>query len=70
MVNFTMITTPSTKQETAQEAADLLTAKGIVSHQMCPVNFSEWFECPCVRLPSGRMIFGIEGIRLFAERSD
>ena len=66
---ITLITTPTTNAALSQEAIDELNAIGVVVVvQNCPDNFSEWFNCPAIREPSGRLICGIEGIRMFVQR--
>lgn len=65
-----LISTPTTDKLHVAEAADILSRFGNVVHQHCPPLFSEWYHCPAVRLPSGQVIFGIDGIRKFAEQPD
>lgn len=66
---FTVISTPTTDRNAVLEAIEKLREFGEVVEQTCPPNFSEWYDCPALKEPSGRMIFGIDGIRLFIERS-
>lgn len=64
---FIVISTPTT-EHLVKEAVEALKAMGDVEIQQCPELFSEWYQCPAVKIPSGRMIFGIDGIRMFVER--
>ena len=67
-LTFTVISTPTTNECLVQEVLEILKNAGAVSRQQCPPVFSEWYQCPAVRLSSGRMIFGIDEIRTYAER--
>ena len=65
---FTVISTPTTDENLLNEAVERLKAVGEVIVQPSPNNFSEWYQCPALRVPSGKMIFGIEAIRIFVEQ--
>jgi hypothetical protein len=66
---ITLITTPTTRTELRDEAQRQLEANGVVVViQNFPENFSEWFNCPAIRIPSGRLICGIDGIRMFVSK--
>jgi hypothetical protein len=68
MQTFTVISTPTTNPDEVREAVDNLREIGEVVEQTYHQNFSEWYNCPALKEPSGRMIFGIDGIRLFIQR--
>jgi len=65
---FIVFSTPTTKEVEVQEAIEILKAIGEVAVEQRPKLFSEWYQCPALKVPSGRMIFGIDGIRMFVER--
>jgi hypothetical protein len=65
---FIVISTPTTRKDLVQTAVEQVSKIGQVFEQHYPPLFSEWYECPAVKMPSGRIIFGMDGILMFVER--
>jgi len=66
--HYILISTPTTRPEILDEAVYVVKkAMGEVFVQQAPALFSEWYHCPALKIPSGRTIFGIDGIRKYVE---
>jgi|GEM_PF-6873122 len=66
---YIVISTPTTDKGLVKEAVDeVRKTMGDVEEQVAPELFSEWYHCPALKMPTGQVIFGIDGIRMYVER--